>query len=133
MLDEYLAFLLHAGYPAPGLHDGHPQPYENDPQMDPALRDFYAYTDCLSEPWDGPAAVAFTDGRLAGAMLDRNGLRPARYTRTKDGLLVLASETGVCDIPDADVVEKDGCNPARCCWWIPGRDGSSRTRKSKAP
>lgn len=114
MLDEYLAFLLHAGYSLPqACMTAIPQPYENDPQMDPALRDFYAYTDCLSEPWDGPAAVAFTDGRLAGAMLDRNGLRPARYTRTKDGLLVLASETGVCDIPDADVVEKGRLQPGQ--------------------
>ncbi len=114
MLDEYLAFLLHAGYSLPqACMTAIPQPYENDPQMDPALRDFYAYTDCLSEPWDGPAAVAFTDGRLAGALLDRNGLRPARYTRTKDGLLILASETGVCDIPDADILEKGRLQPGQ--------------------
>ena len=76
-----------------------PEAWENHPTMDPARRAFYRYHASLMEPWDGPAAVAFTDGRVIGAVLDRNGLRPARYWVTDDGLVVLASEVGVVDVP----------------------------------
>ena len=75
------------------------------------VRAFFEYHSALMEPWDGPAAVAFTDGRNAGAILDRNGLRPARYTLTRDGFFVLASETGVLDIPPAEVARKGRLAP----------------------
>ena len=67
--------------------------------MDDAKRAFYQYHSCLMEPWDGPASIAFTDGKQIGAVLDRNGLRPSRYYVTKDDLVVMASEAGVLDIP----------------------------------
>ena len=67
--------------------------------MSDELRGFYAFHDCLTEPWDGPAAIAFTDGRVIGATLDRNGLRPGRWLVTRDGWVVLASEAGVLDDP----------------------------------
>ena len=75
------------------------------------VRGFFDYHSALMEPWDGPAAVTFSDGINAGALLDRNGLRPARYTLTKDNLFVLASETGVLDIPSSDVVRKGRLKP----------------------
>ncbi|NOZ48421.1 MAG: glutamate synthase large subunit [Chloroflexi bacterium] len=80
-----------------------PEAWERIQDLPPERRDFYRYHACLTEPWDGPAALVFSDGRIAGAALDRNGLRPARYFRTRDGLLVCASETGVLDIPDSQV------------------------------
>lgn len=79
--------------------------------MGPDLRGFFEYHAGMMEPWDGPAAVAFTDGRYIGAMLDRNGLRPARYTITRDGFVVLASETGVLDIEPANVKERGALRP----------------------
>jgi glutamate synthase (NADPH) large chain len=81
--------------------------------MDPARRAFYEYHAALMEPWDGPAAVAFTDGRQIGATLDRNGLRPARYAVTKDGLVVLASEAGVLPIPEEEIVAKWRLQPGK--------------------
>ncbi|MFH1645746.1 MAG: glutamate synthase large subunit, partial [Candidatus Omnitrophota bacterium] len=80
-----------------------PSAWQKDDLMDKKLKDFYKYHSCLMEPWDGPAAVAFTDGHRIGASLDRNGLRPCRYIITKDGLLVMASEVGVLDIPSSDI------------------------------
>ncbi|MFH1189589.1 MAG: glutamate synthase large subunit [Candidatus Omnitrophota bacterium] len=80
-----------------------PAAWENDRSMDRELRDFYKYHACFMEPWDGPAAMAFTDGKKVGAMLDRNGLRPGRYIVTKDGFAVMASEVGVLDIDPADI------------------------------
>jgi len=81
--------------------------------MGPDLRGFFEYHAGLMEPWDGPAAVAFTDGRVVGAVLDRNGLRPARYTVTRCGLIVFASEVGVLDIDPADAIEKGALRPGR--------------------
>ncbi|HLQ79480.1 MAG TPA: glutamate synthase large subunit [Brachybacterium sp.] len=81
-----------------------PEPWENDPTMDPDLRAFYEYHAALQEPWDGPAAVVFTDGTQVGARLDRNGLRPLRYWVTEDDLIVLGSETGLVDVPRSTVV-----------------------------
>jgi glutamate synthase (NADPH/NADH) large chain/glutamate synthase (ferredoxin) len=88
-----------------------PQAWERMPDMDRARRDFYEYHACLMEPWDGPAALSFTDGTLAGASLDRNGLRPLRYKIADDGLVVAASEVGVVDIPDDHVCEKGRLGP----------------------
>ncbi|MGH9066355.1 MAG: glutamate synthase large subunit [Acidimicrobiales bacterium] len=90
-----------------------PEAWENHESMDPARRAFYRFHASMMEPWDGPAAVAFTDGTLVGAVLDRNGLRPCRYWVTSDGLVVLASEVGVLDIDPARIVEKGRLQPGR--------------------
>ena len=88
-----------------------PEAWENMPNMDPALRAFYEYHACLSEPWDGPAAVAFTNGTIAAAVMDRNGLRPARYQVSKDGIVVMGSEVGLVDIPLSEIVESGRVGP----------------------
>jgi len=90
-----------------------PEAWENDHAMDPARREFYRFHASLIEPWDGPAAVAFTDGTVIGAVLDRNGLRPGRWWRTADGLIVLASEAGVLDLDPATVVAKGRLAPGK--------------------
>jgi glutamate synthase (NADPH/NADH) large chain len=90
-----------------------PEPWENNAEMDPARRAFYRFHATLMEPWDGPALIAFTDGTVIGAVLDRNGLRPGRYWVTSDGLVVLASEVGVLDIDPATVVRKGRLQPGR--------------------
>ena len=90
-----------------------PEPWANHENMSAEKRAFYEYHSCLMETWDGPASIAFTDGRQVGAVLDRNGLRPARYCVTRDGLVVLASEVGVLDLPPDEVVLKDRLRPGR--------------------
>ncbi|HWE88782.1 MAG TPA: glutamate synthase large subunit [Pseudonocardiaceae bacterium] len=90
-----------------------PEAWENHTSMDPKRRAFYQFHASLMEPWDGPACVTFTDGTLVGAVLDRNGLRPARWWRTADDRVVLASESGVLDIPPDQVVEKGRLQPGR--------------------
>lgn len=90
-----------------------PEAWENQVDIDPALRDFYEYHGMLMEPWDGPAALTFTDGSLVGATLDRNGLRPGRFLVTDDGLVVLASEIGVLDIDPARIVRKGRLRPGK--------------------
>jgi len=88
-----------------------PPAYENDPSLSDDLRAFYKYHRCLCEPWDGPAALCFTDGITVGACLDRNGLRPARFKITSDGVFVIGSEVGVTGISPASVVEKGRLGP----------------------
>ncbi|KFF60588.1 glutamate synthase [Cryobacterium sp. MLB-32] len=90
-----------------------PEAWENQPELNPERRDFYEYHSMMMEPWDGPAAIVFTDGALVGATLDRNGLRPGRYLITDDGLVVLASEIGVLDIDPARVVRKGRLRPGK--------------------
>ena len=90
-----------------------PEAWENHATMDPARRAFYEYHSLLMEPWDGPAAVSFTDGNLVGATLDRNGLRPGRYWITEDGLVVFASEVGVIDVEPSKVVKKGRVSPGK--------------------
>ena len=90
-----------------------PEPWENHEEMTPERRAFYRYHAALMEPWDGPALIAFTDGSVIGAVLDRNGLRPGRYWVTSDGLVVLASEVGVLDIDPATVIRKGRLQPGR--------------------
>ncbi len=90
-----------------------PEAWQNHEGMSPAKRAFYEYHACLQEPWDGPASIAFTDGRVIGAVLDRNGLRPSRYVVTKDGFVVMASEVGVLDIAPDNVEHKDRLQPGR--------------------
>ncbi len=90
-----------------------PEAWQNDAVMPDSKRAFYQYHSCLMEPWDGPASIAFTDGRQIGAVLDRNGLRPSRYLVTKGGLVVMASETGVLDIPPDQIELKERLHPGR--------------------
>ncbi|HUM05823.1 MAG TPA: glutamate synthase large subunit [Terriglobales bacterium] len=90
-----------------------PEAWAGNPHMKPEKRAFYEYHASLMEPWDGPAAIAFTDGRVIGATLDRNGLRPGRYMVTHDGLVVLASETGVLDIPPERIKTKGRLQPGK--------------------
>ncbi|MDP6679954.1 MAG: hypothetical protein QGG72_13775, partial [Verrucomicrobiota bacterium] len=95
------------GYPLPeAVMMMIPEPWENHDSMDEERRAFYRYHASLMEPWDGPASIAFTDGTMIGAVLDRNGLRPSRYWVTDDDLVVMASEVGVVDVPTSSVVEK---------------------------
>jgi glutamate synthase (NADPH/NADH) large chain len=112
--DEALELLYLAGRSLPhAVLMMIPEAWENHTAMDPARRDFYQYHATLMEPWDGPAAVAFTDGSLIGAVLDRNGLRPGRFWVTDEGLVVLASEVGVLDLDPATVVRKGRLQPGR--------------------
>jgi glutamate synthase (NADPH/NADH) large chain len=90
-----------------------PEAWENQVEIDPDRRAFYEYHSMLMEPWDGPAALVFTDGSLVGATLDRNGLRPGRYVVTDDGLVVLGSEIGVLDVDPSHVVRKGRLRPGR--------------------
>ncbi|MCB9788735.1 MAG: glutamate synthase large subunit [Deltaproteobacteria bacterium] len=90
-----------------------PEAWENDPLMDADRRAFYEYAGSLTEPWDGPAAIAFTDGQIIGATLDRNGLRPARYVVTEDDRVILASEVGVIDVPPHQIRRKGRLQPGR--------------------
>ena len=90
-----------------------PEAWEYTREMSEEKRAFYEYHSCLIEPWDGPAVLPFTDGRYIGAILDRNGLRPSRFTVTKDGLVILASETGVLNTDPADVVSKGRLQPGK--------------------
>jgi glutamate synthase (NADPH) large chain len=90
-----------------------PEAWENNTTMDPAERAFWQFHASLMEPWDGPACVTFTDGTLVGAVLDRNGLRPGRWWRTIDDRIILASESGVLDVPSAEIVAKGRLQPGK--------------------
>ena len=114
MFDNTLELLVLAGRSLPhAMMMMIPEPWSNHQTMDDAKRAFYQYHSCLMEPWDGPASIAFTDGKQIGAVLDRNGLRPSRYYVTKDGLVVMASEAGVLDIPPENVLLKGRLQPGR--------------------
>ncbi|HEY4158492.1 MAG TPA: glutamate synthase subunit alpha, partial [Polyangiaceae bacterium] len=114
MLDNVAELLLHAGRSLPHVMMMLvPEAWQNDEQMAAHKREFYEYHSCLVEPWDGPAALAFTDGKRIGGILDRNGLRPARWTVTKDGLVVLASETGVLEFAPENIERKGRLEPGR--------------------
>ncbi len=112
--DEVLEFLHMAGRPLPhAVLMMIPEAWSGHGSMSDERRAFYEYHGCLMEPWDGPASIAFTDGTVIGAVLDRNGLRPSRYYVTKDGLVVMASEVGVLDIPAGEVRIKERLHPGR--------------------
>ncbi len=114
MFDNALEFLTLAGRDLPEvIMMLIPEPWEKQPDMSPEKRAFYAYHSALMEPWDGPAAMAFSDGALVGAALDRNGLRPARYYVTADDRVILASEAGVLDVPPEQIVRKGRLQPGR--------------------
>ncbi len=113
-LDNALELLCHTGRSLPhAMLMLIPEAWGDHIPMSQEKRDFYEFHSCLMEPWDGPAMVAFSDGRSIGAILDRNGLRPMRYLVTVDGLLVMASETGVLDLPPEKVRFKSRLQPGR--------------------
>ena len=114
MFDNTLELLVLAGRPlAHAVMMMIPEPWSNHETMDDDRRAFYQYHSCLMEPWDGPAAIAFTDGIQIGGVLDRNGLRPSRYYVTKDGFVVVASEAGVLPIPNEEIAEKGRVQPGK--------------------
>ncbi|NQT61140.1 MAG: glutamate synthase large subunit, partial [Bacteroidetes bacterium] len=114
IFDNVLELFTMAGRPIPHVMMMMiPEAYSPDIQMSADKKAFYEFHSTIMEPWDGPAAVVFTNGRYIGATLDRNGLRPARYTITKDGLIVLASESGVIDIPPETIQSKGRLQPGK--------------------
>ncbi|PYO57881.1 MAG: glutamate synthase large subunit, partial [Candidatus Rokuibacteriota bacterium] len=114
IFDNVLEFLVMAGRPLPlAVLMMIPEAWSGHESMSEERKAFYEYHGCLMEPWDGPASIAFTDGTVIGAVLDRNGLRPSRYYVTKDGLVVMASEVGVLDIPAERVLLKERLHPGR--------------------
>ncbi|MBN2576148.1 MAG: glutamate synthase large subunit [Deltaproteobacteria bacterium] len=114
MFDNVLEMLVIGGRSLPhAMMMMIPEPWHKHKHMSPEKRAFYEFHACMMEPWDGPAAVAFSDGVQIGCVLDRNGLRPLRYTATKSGMVVMASETGVLDIPPSEVAFKGRIQPGR--------------------
>ena len=114
MLDNTLEFLMYSGMILPkAVMMAIPEPWQKNQNMSRSKRDMYHYYATMMEPWDGPAAVLFSDGDLVGAVLDRNGLRPARYYLTDDDTLILSSEVGVLDIPPEHIVRKSRLRPGR--------------------
>ena len=112
--DNVLEFLVMTGRSLPhAILMMIPEPWAGHESMSPELKAFYEYHSSLMEPWDGPASIAFTDGSVIGAVLDRNGLRPSRYYVTKDDLVVMASEVGVLDIPVENIAIKERLHPGR--------------------
>ncbi|MCI0364169.1 MAG: glutamate synthase subunit alpha, partial [Phycisphaerales bacterium] len=114
MFDNCLEMLVLAGRPLPhAVMMMIPEPWTNHESMSDEKKAFYEYHSCLMEPWDGPASIAFTDGRKIGAVLDRNGLRPSRYYVTKDDMVIMASEVGVLDVAPERVLQKGRLQPGR--------------------
>ncbi len=114
ILDNAIELLYHAGRSLPhAVMMLIPEAWHHHGDMSADKKAFYEYHACLMEPWDGPASIPFTDGKVIGAVLDRNGLRPSRYTVTRDGLVVMASETGVLDIAPANILRKGRLQPGR--------------------
>ncbi|ABZ83537.1 glutamate synthase [nadph] large chain [Heliomicrobium modesticaldum Ice1] len=114
MFDNCLEFLHMSGRSLP--HAAMmmiPEPWANHESMSDAKKAFYEYHSCMMEPWDGPAAIVFSDGRMIGAVLDRNGLRPARYYVTKDDMIIMASEVGVLEVDPEKVLVKERLHPGR--------------------
>jgi glutamate synthase (ferredoxin) len=113
-LDNVMELLVNSGRsPLEALMIMVPEAYQNQPELAnyPEITDFYEYYSGIQEPWDGPALLVFSDGKRVGATLDRNGLRPARYSITRDGFVVVASEAGVVDLPESEIVEKGRLGP----------------------
>ncbi|HEY9808961.1 MAG TPA: glutamate synthase large subunit [Halomicronema sp.] len=115
-LDNVMELLVRSGRsPQEALMIMVPEAYKNQPDLTeyPEIVDFYEYYSTLQEPWDGPALLVFSDGVQVGATLDRNGLRPARYCKTKNGLVIVASEAGVVDLPEEEILEKGRLGPGQ--------------------
>lgn len=114
MLDNTLEFLVMNGLSLPlAVMVCIPEPWKNNDAMSQEKKDFYHYWATMMEPWDGPAAILFSDGDVLGATLDRNGLRPSRYYITKDNQLILSSEVGVLDIPEENILKKSRLQPGK--------------------
>ncbi|HZL45046.1 MAG TPA: glutamate synthase large subunit [Opitutaceae bacterium] len=114
MFDNTLEMLVLAGRSLPhAMMMMIPEPWSKHESMEDGRKAFYQYHSCLMEPWDGPASIAFTDGKKIGAVLDRNGLRPSRYYVTKDDRVIMASEVGVLDVPPDQVAQKGRLQPGR--------------------
>ncbi len=114
IFDNCLEFLTLSGRSIPhAVMMMIPEPWSKNESMDDKKKAFYEYHSTLIEPWDGPAAISFTDGKMVGAVLDRNGLRPARYYITKDDMVILSSEVGVLEIPPENVIAKERLHPGR--------------------
>ena len=114
ILDNVVELLYHAGRSLPHVMSMLiPEAWQNHATMSDEKKAFYQYHACLSEPWDGPASIPFSDGTCVGAVLDRNGLRPSRYTVTKDGFVIMGSETGVLEVDPANVLQKGRLQPGR--------------------
>jgi len=114
ILDNVVEFLMMGGRSLPHVMMMLiPEAWEKDPEIPPDRKAFYEYHGAIIEPWDGPASVAFTDGTLIGATLDRNGLRPSRYCLTDDNVIIMASEAGVLDVPPEKIVAKGRLQPGR--------------------
>jgi glutamate synthase (ferredoxin) len=114
MLDNALEMLVMSGRSLPhAMMMLIPEAWDGHETMDDDKKAFYEYHSCLMEPWDGPASIVFTDGSVIGAVLDRNGLRPSRYYVMKDGLVVMASEVGVLDIPEETILLKGRLQPGK--------------------
>ena len=114
MLDNTLEFLVMRGMPLPlAVMITIPEPWTNNKTLDQDERDFYQYYATMMEPWDGPASIVFSDGDLVGAVLDRNGLRPSRYYVLKSGDVILASEVGVLEVPEEEIVLKERLHPGK--------------------
>ena len=115
-LDHVFELLIETGHsPLEAIMILVPEAYENQPDLSdrPEIVDFYEYYSGLQEAWDGPALLAFSDGKIVGAALDRNGLRPARYMITSDGMVIVSSEAGTVDIPEAEIIEKGRLGPGQ--------------------
>ncbi|WP_338785819.1 glutamate synthase large subunit [Metabacillus sp. FJAT-53654] len=114
ILDNAFEFFVLAGRkPAHAAMMMIPEPWTENPHMSPEKRAFYEYHSCLMEPWDGPTAISFTNGKQIGAILDRNGLRPARYYVTKDDYIIFSSEVGVIEVEEENVLYKDRLSPGK--------------------
>ncbi|MDF2567791.1 MAG: GltB, partial [Oscillospiraceae bacterium] len=114
MFDNCVEFMMLSGMPLEKVMMMMiPEPWANNESMSEEKKALYEFNSCLMEPWDGPAAISFTDGAHIGACLDRNGLRPARYYVTSDDMVVLSSEVGVLDIPAEKVIKKERLHPGR--------------------
>ena len=113
-LDNVIELLVHAGRPLPHVMMMLiPEAWDGNDQMTQEKKDFYEYHANLMEPWDGPASITFTDGKIVGATLDRNGLRPSRFVVTDDDLVIMASEVGVLDVDPAKVITKGRLQPGK--------------------
>ncbi|MBS6953586.1 MAG: glutamate synthase large subunit [Enterocloster asparagiformis] len=114
MLDNTLEFLVMSGMELPlAVMAAIPEPWDGNDTLSREVQDFYQYYATMMEPWDGPAAIVFSDGDQMGAVLDRNGLRPSRYYITDDGRLILSSEVGVLDIPAEHILKKERLHPGK--------------------
>ena len=132
MLDNALDLLVHGGRDIRhALTMLVPEAWEGNPELDPELRDYYRYHSLLVEPWDGPAGLVFTDGRVVGAALDRNGLRPLRWAQCSDGLVVCCSEAGAVDLSGRGSIRRGRLGPGQMVAVDPER-GSRRTARSRS-